>query len=71
LDSRAFANLKAGKFDPALADYNAALAVNPRFASSLYGRGLTKQKMGDEAGGKIDITAAQGVDPQIVQHFGK
>ena len=59
------------KFAPALADYSAALAVNPHFASSLYGRGLTKQKMGDDAGGKIDITAAQGVDPMIAQHFGK
>jgi tetratricopeptide (TPR) repeat protein/predicted aspartyl protease len=71
LDSRAFINLKAGKFDLALNDYNAALAVNPRFASSLYGRGLTKQGMGDQTGGKIDIRAAEGIDPLIAQHFGK
>jgi tetratricopeptide (TPR) repeat protein len=71
LDSRAFINLKAGKFDLALTDYNAALAVNPRFASSLYGRGLAKQGMGDKAGGKIDIGAAEGIDPLIVQHFGR
>ena len=71
LDSRAFVNLKAGKYDLALADYDAALAINPRFASSLYGRGLARQKKGDPAGGKIDIAAAQTLDPQIVQHFGK
>ena len=71
LDSRAFVNLKAGKYDLALADYDAALAINPRFASALYGRGLAKQKKGDPAGGKIDIAAAQTLDPQIVQHFGK
>jgi tetratricopeptide (TPR) repeat protein len=71
LDSRAFINLKAGKFDLALTDYNAALAVNPRFASSLYGRGLTKQGMGDQAGGKVDLKAAEGIDPLITRHFGK
>jgi len=71
LDSRAFANLKAGKFDRALADYDAALAVNPRLASSLYGRGLAKQGMGDLPGEKIDIRAAEGMDPMIEQHFGK
>jgi tetratricopeptide (TPR) repeat protein/predicted aspartyl protease len=71
LDSRAFINLKAGKFDLALNDYNAALAVNPRFASSLYGRGLAKQGTGDQAGGKIDIRTAEGIDPLITQHFGK
>jgi len=71
LDSRAFINLKAGKFDLALADYNAALAVNPRFASSLYGRGLTKQGMGDQPGGKVDLKAAENIDPLIARHFGK
>ena len=59
------------KFNIAINDLNRALAINPHFASSLYGRGLAKQKKGDPAGGKIDIAAAQTLDPQIVQHFGK
>jgi len=55
----------------ALEDYNAALAINPRLASSLYGRGVAKQKSGDPTGGRIDIATAQAIDPMIAQHFGK
>ena len=67
----AFDSLKAGKYELALADYDAALAINPRLASSLYGRGLAKQRKGDPGGGRIDFAAARAIDPKIVQNFGK
>jgi hypothetical protein len=54
-----------------MADYNAALAINPNFASSLYGRGLVKQQMGDRAGGGADLAAARAIDRLISQNFGK
>jgi hypothetical protein len=40
-------------------------------ASSLYGRGLAKQEKGDKPGGDADIAAAQKIDKDIAQHFGK
>src|SRR5580704_12694215 len=47
LDSRGFAYLRLGEFDKAITDYDAVLKSNPRQAGSLYGRGLAKQKKGD------------------------
>lgn len=44
LDSRGFVYLRLGQFDDAIADYNAALKINPKIASSLYGRGVAKLK---------------------------
>jgi hypothetical protein len=54
---RAEANSRG--FDEAIADYDAALKLNPKMAASLYGRGLAKQKNGDQAGGDADIAAAK------------
>ena len=59
--------LKLGEIDKALADYEAALAVNPRFANSLYGRGTVKQKKGDATGAAADMAAAAAVLPNIAQ----
>ena len=52
LNSRGFTYLRLDQFDSAIADYNAALKIDPKLASALYGRGLAKQKKGDSAGGK-------------------
>ncbi len=71
MDSRAFVQLRAGRLDLAVADYTAALDLNPREASSLYGRGLAKQQKGDAAGAAADIAAARAIDPAIADHFGK
>ncbi len=42
----------------ALADYNAALALEPKMAWSLYGRGLAEHRKGMTAQAKADIAAA-------------
>ena len=57
------------KFDEAIADYNAALKSNPKLASALYGRGLAKQKKGDNAGGQIDMATANLVQSDIADEF--
>src|SRR5580692_10135027 len=69
LNSRGFAYLRLGRFDEALADYNAALKLNPQLASALYGRGLAKQKKGDNAGGQIDMATANLVQSDIADEF--
>src|SRR5437762_1034465 len=50
LDSRAFVHLKMGDLADAIAYYDAALRLDPKIASSLCGRGLSKLRMGDLAG---------------------
>jgi tetratricopeptide (TPR) repeat protein len=71
LDSRGLAYLKLGAFDKAIADYNAALRFNPKFASSLYGRGIAKVKSGESANGNTDIEAAQAIKANIADDFAK
>ena len=53
----------------AITDFDAALRVNPRLSSSLYGRGLAKQRTGSISEGNVDITNAKAMDPNIGQEF--
>jgi hypothetical protein len=46
-----------------------ALGINPNQASSLYGRGLTKRRKGDSAGGDRDIDTAIDIQSDIVDEF--
>jgi tetratricopeptide (TPR) repeat protein len=69
LNSRGFTYLRLGKFDEAIADYNAALKSNPKLASALYGRGLAKQKKGDTSGGQVDMASANLVQSDIADEF--
>ena len=67
-ETRGFIYLKLG--DPALAvnEYNAALAIDPNRALSLYGRGLARIRNGD-AGGKDDQAAALTINPEVASDF--
>jgi tetratricopeptide (TPR) repeat protein len=68
LDSRGFANLKSGNFDKAAADFDAALKLNPKLASSLYGRGIAKNKK-QSGSGEADLAAAKAIDAKIAETF--
>ena len=69
LDSRGLMNLKGGQNKNAIADFDAALKINPRLTSSLYGRGLAKKRNGAVAEGDLDIANAKAMDPNIVKEF--
>lgn len=58
-------HLRRGEFAAAIADYDAALKLQPKLAPSLYARGLARQVSGDKAGGVADIQAATAIDPQV------
>jgi hypothetical protein len=68
-DSRGLVNLRLGKFDDSIADYDKALSAKPNLATSLYGRGIAKLKTGADAGGHADITAALAIDPKVLKEF--
>jgi hypothetical protein len=53
----------------AIADYTAAIAINPKLASSYFVRGLAKRRDGDAAGGDADIAAAKAIDPKIAETY--
>lgn len=68
-DSYALVAFRAGRLDDALTRYDRALALSPRLAPSLYGRGITKIRLGDSAGGNADIAAAQSINAQAGQEL--
>ena len=59
----------AGKWVASEKYYDAALKINPQLTSSLYGRGLAKQRLGQTAEGELDINNAKAMDPDIVKEF--
>ena len=69
IDSLALVLLRQGKLDEAIARYSTALAKAPKQAASLYGRGITKLRKGDQAGSDADIKAALAEDPFVASEF--
>jgi tetratricopeptide (TPR) repeat protein len=68
LQSRGFTYLKLGRYAEALADYDAALAKNPRMEEALYGRGRAKQLAGLDGGSAAaDIAEARRIDPNVAE----
>jgi hypothetical protein len=47
------------------------LAQRPKFARSLYLRGLSRLKTRDAAGGDADIAAAKAIDPKIADEYAR
>jgi tetratricopeptide (TPR) repeat protein len=54
-----------GKLDEAIADYDAAIKLQPKQAWSLYGRGLAKQKKGLAAEGGAPMLRAWPGSPEV------
>ena len=69
-DSRALIYLKLGRFQDALDDFNAALDENSNLASSRFGRGVAKSRLGDLEGGKKDIADAEARDFAVAKQMG-
>jgi len=64
-DSRGLVQLRLGAYDKAIADYDAALALQPKTAWSLYGRGVAEIKTGHAAEGQADIAAATAINAEL------
>ncbi|MDF3072506.1 MAG: Peptidase [Alphaproteobacteria bacterium] len=58
-------------YGPALADFEAALKIDPKLAYPLYGRGMVRLRQGDVARGNADIAAATKAQPDIARQFEK
>ena len=71
LDSRGLVHLRRGEYAAAISDYDAALAINPKIAWSLYGRGVAELKTGDKAKGDADLAAAAALAPKLAERAAK
>jgi tetratricopeptide (TPR) repeat protein len=69
LDSRAFVELRLGRFEAAVSDYDTALAKVPNQAPSLYGRGIAERRKGDKQKGDADIAAARQLEAGVADTF--
>ncbi len=68
-ETRGFVDLKFGKNDAALEDYNAALKIAAGRPLSLYGRGIARLRTGDAEGGDADKQAARALYPNVDREF--
>ena len=69
LDSRGFVLMRLGRDREARATFDAALALNPTLAASLFGRSLIEQRLGDAAAAAKDKQAALLESPSITTTF--
>jgi TonB family protein len=68
-DSRGFVLLRLGRYDEAIASYDASLRIDPLVAASLYGRGIARKRKGQGDGAEADIRAALLSDADISAEF--
>jgi tetratricopeptide (TPR) repeat protein len=68
-DSRGFVLLRMSRYEDAAAEYTRALEMVPTFASSLYGRGIARLRLGEIDSGKADITSAHDLDWEVDRKF--
>jgi hypothetical protein len=59
------------QWDAAIADYTAALKIEPKMPTALYGRGLAQLKKGNAGVGNADMAAANAVNPKIADEFSR
>jgi TonB family protein len=65
LEARGLIFLRTGQFADAIQDFNAALAGEPKRATSLYLRGIAKFNSGDAAAGHADFIAARNINSAV------
>lgn len=68
LDSRGRVHLARKEYADALSDYDAALLIEPKMSSALYGRGLARKQM-NRPDGERDLREALQLDPAAAKHF--
>lgn len=69
LSNRSLVYLRLGRFDRAMADDTAAIALHPKSPYPLYLRGLAELRKGLKERGQTDLAAAQKLQPDIAKHY--
>ena len=65
LMNRANARMMLGREDEAMADYDAALAIDSKFALGYANRGILRDRRGDTEGAITDYRQALELDPEL------
>ena len=65
LDSRGLVRVRMGDYVHAIRDYDQVLAINPKNAWSLYGRGVAELRLGQKEPGEADLAKAREAAPDL------
>ena len=68
-NSRGLVRLRLGDYKNSIADYDASLAVQPKDAWALYGRGVAEKRLGKTAAADADMAAAGVIWPAVADAF--
>lgn len=69
LDSRGLVYLRMQRYEDAIADFDAALRLNPWLPGSLFSRGVARQLIGQGEAGKRDIDDAIMLYPDVAEDY--
>ena len=69
LDTRALVLLQMGLYKEAVKAYSAALKLQPDQRNSLYGRGVARRRIGDNAGANADLAAGRKYNAGIDREY--
>lgn len=69
LCNRSLVYLRLGRFDRAIADDTASIALQPKSPRPLYLRGVAELRKGLKDQGQADLAAAQKLQPDIAKHY--
>jgi tetratricopeptide (TPR) repeat protein len=61
--------MRLGKYDKSIADYDAAIALEPKNAASRYCRGVVRTRQGHAAEGQADIDAGVALAPKVADFY--
>ena len=67
--NRALVELRLGRLDAALADYDGAIAADSRRADGYYGRAIVRQRRGEREAAAADRAEALAIDPGIAEVY--
>ena len=67
--TRALLLFRLGDYDKSIADYDAALKINPKYAFALYGRGIDELRKQKTQEGQADVAQAMALSPKIADGF--
>lgn len=67
--NRGLVLLREGRLDEALAEFDAALALQPEFPLARYARALVELKKGLRSAGAADLAAARARAPALIEHL--
>jgi len=70
-NSRALVRLRMGKYGESIADYNAAIKIDPKDPWAWYGRGIDEQRMKMTGEAQVDIAQAEALSPKIAEQFNR